>query len=218
VDEVHTFLVPHPTEALQFNIVFYESAEGGSGILEALQHQETVHAVAHTARKMLHEGDALEKQCARACYECLCNYYNQPLHELFDRTLVLPLLEQLEKADIKRVVTESDDAHHKALLALCESDFERKVLNEIRGQDIPLPSAAQRTIFEADEPVAQADFYYDNHSLIIFVDGEHHDQAHTKISDKTKRERLETLGYRIFVIRYDEDLGEKVAELARWIT
>jgi ATP-dependent helicase YprA (DUF1998 family) len=217
VDEVHTFLVPHPTEALQFNIVFYESAEGGSGILKALQHQETVHAVAHTARKMLHEGDALEKQCARACYECLCNYYNQPLHELFDRTLVLPLLGQLEKADIKRVVTESDEAHYKALLALCESEFERKVLNEIRRQNLPLPSAAQRTIFEADEPVAQADFYYDNHSVILFVDGQHHDEEHNKSSDKLKRGRLEGLGYRLFVLRYDEDFSQRVAELAKWI-
>ncbi len=217
VDEVQTFLVPHPTEGSRYNIVLYESAEGGSGILAALQRKETVHAVAHTAREMLHEFDPIEEQCERACYECLCNFYNQPVHETFDRKLVLPLLEQLEKVEITRVVTESDDAHYKELLALCESEFERKVLNEIRRQDIPLPSAAQRTIFDGDEPVAQADFYYDDRSIVVFVDGEHHDQKHIKSSDKTKRDRLETLGYRIFVIRYDEDFSQRVTELAKWI-
>jgi len=217
VDEVKAFLVPHPSVAGRYSIVLYETAEGGSGILEALQKQEVLHSIAHTAREMLHEFDPIEEQCERACYECLCNFYNQSVHEMFDRKLVLPLLAQLESAETKRVIAESDEPHYRELMKLCESEFEKNVLKEIKEYGLPLPTAAQKTIFSGDEPVAQADFYYVDRSVILFVDGQHHDMEPTKSSDSSKRERLEALGYRIFVIRYDEELDNRIDELRKWI-
>jgi len=34
-----------------------------------------------------------------------------------------------------------------------------------------------------------------------------------KIDDENKRNRLDLMGYNVFVIRYDEDLSEQVIEL-----
>jgi very-short-patch-repair endonuclease len=217
VDEVQTFLVPHPEAAGRYTIVLYEAAEGGAGILEALRHQDVLHGVAHTAREMLHEFDPVEEQCERACYECLCNFYNQSVHDVFDRKLVLPLLAQLESALVRPVISTSDLKRCEELLTLCESEFEKNVLREVCKRGFPLPSDAQKTIFEVDEPVAQADFYYDDRSIVVFVDGEHHDAEPTKSTDKTKRERLEAMGYRIFVIRYDEELSQRIKDLAKWL-
>jgi hypothetical protein len=38
-----------------------------------------------------------------------------------------------------------------------------------------------------------------------------------KESDRKKRKKLDELGYRIFVIRYDEDLDNRVAKLAQYL-
>ncbi len=217
VDELKTFLAPNPEDQQRFNIVLYETAEGGSGILEALQRKEAWHAVAYTAREMLHEFQPLEEQCERACYDCLCNYYNQPVHDQFARKLVLPILAQLEFAEIGRLKTEDRKEHYKELMRLCESEFEKRVLVEIGKRDLRLPTSAQKTIYSADEPIARTDFYYERHLVALFVDGPSHDKEPTRTVDKVKRERLEAMGYRVFVIRYDEKLGERIANLAEWV-
>jgi len=211
--EVSTFLLPKDGD--KFSILLYESAEGGAGILHALQQTGVMHEVVNRAREILHEFDSEEDQCDRACYGCLCNYHNQSVHEILDRNLVLPFLARMERSEVVRV--EPSEDRYDELFGLCESGFEKKVLEAIRRHKLPLPTHAQKTIFNRDVPVAQADFSYDGDGLAIFVDGPDHDKDFVKESDMKKREKLDEMGHRVFVIRYDEDLDNRVASLAQYL-
>jgi very-short-patch-repair endonuclease len=210
---VGTFLLPRKEG--MFGILLYESAEGGAGILHALQQTGVMHEVVHRAREILHEFDPEEDRCERACYGCLCNYYNQAVHEILNRNLVLPFLARMEKAEVARV--EPSTERYDGLLELCKSQFEKNVLEAMRRQKLLLPTDAQKTIYDGDESVAQADFYYDSDRLIVFVDGPDHEKDYVKESDKKKRERLDGLGYRVFVVRYDENLDERLDSLAKYL-
>lgn len=82
-------------------LLFYESSEGGAGVLSRLVREGGNMAwVARTALTLMHyEGidEAVEHadvsrlrslsdaQCVKGCYRCLLSYYNQPDHELINR-------------------------------------------------------------------------------------------------------------------------------------
>jgi len=51
----------------------------------------------------------------------------------------------------------------------------------------------------------------------MFVDGPDHDKDYIKESDKKKLERLDGLGYRIFIMRFDEDLKVRIGALAKYL-
>lgn len=85
------------------------------------------------------------------------------------------------------------------LLAKCESEFEKEVLREIHRRGLPLPDDAQVTIFEGDNPIASADFFY-RPKILVFVDGSPHFLDYVKAADETKRKRLKAKGYRIVPI------------------
>lgn len=93
---------PLPARDNRRAILAYEATEGGAGVLSrlvedpqalgkvarealTLMHFEKVDAAitAGDARLLVsHEGEA----CVRGCYRCLLSYFNQPDHELIDRT------------------------------------------------------------------------------------------------------------------------------------
>jgi hypothetical protein len=93
---------PLPARDNRRAILAYEATEGGAGVLSrlvedpqalgkvarvalTLMHFEKVdEAVAAGDAKLLvnHDGEA----CVRGCYRCLLSYFNQPDHELIDRT------------------------------------------------------------------------------------------------------------------------------------
>ncbi|WP_375210992.1 DEAD/DEAH box helicase [Hyphococcus sp.] len=93
---------PLPARDNRRSILAYEATEGGAGVLSRLV--EDPHAIGRVARealKLMHfdkvdeaiaAGDAnllvsLEGEaCIRGCYRCLLSYFNQPDHELIDRT------------------------------------------------------------------------------------------------------------------------------------
>ncbi len=112
---------------------------------------------------------------------------------------------------------EPSTERYDELLELCKSSFEKNVLEAMRRRKLRLPTDAQKTIYNGDESVAQADFYYDNDRLIVFVDGPDHGKDYVNESDKEKRERLDGLGYRVFVVRYDENLDERLDSLAKYL-
>jgi hypothetical protein len=90
---------PLPSFKSRRMILFYESAEGGAGVLRRLL--DDAHAfgdVAHLALQLCHydpqtgqdqpQADAKDEICEAACYNCLMNYFNQPEHRLLDRTTI----------------------------------------------------------------------------------------------------------------------------------
>jgi hypothetical protein len=80
----------------------YEATEGGAGVLSRLlEDPQALGKVAREALVLMHfekvdeaivAGDAMMlvthdgEACVRGCYRCLLSYFNQPDHELIDRT------------------------------------------------------------------------------------------------------------------------------------
>lgn len=219
-DEIKTFLLPNPKYPRQYSIILYETAEGGAGILRSIMHDKGIFSdVIKRSRVILHddEDNPNDNGCVRACYECLCNYYNQSVHDKLNRHLVLPLLRKLQGLELIPCGNSDDADHYKSLIDGCDSDFERKVLNKIKDAGLPLPSDGQKIIYHKDEPVAKPDFaYLDNgRNLLIFVDGPDHDKENIKTDDKKKRSRLRLMGYSVHEIRYDYDINDNIRQLGR---
>jgi len=119
--EIATFLSPRGGG--RYRIILYEAAEGGAGALNALQQIDVFHEVIRRARQILHDFDHDEDSCSRACYGCLCNFYNQPVHDILDRNLVLPFFRRLENAT-KREDT-LQEKRFEELLGRCASNLEK---------------------------------------------------------------------------------------------
>jgi very-short-patch-repair endonuclease len=177
-------------------VVLYETTVGGSGVLASLGEPGRLATLVERARELLHEGDP-EGGCQKACYGCLLSFYNQRVHGLLDRTLVLPWLQSLGKLSVEPVVSED---RFEALAAQCESELEREVLEAIRERGLALPDEAQRTIYDGDVPLTIADYFYEPR-IVVFVDGSPHHRAYVQEDDRRKRRRLKGLGYRVVVVR-----------------
>jgi len=206
--ELAGFLAANDADTVPQRIIIYETTTGGSGVLAALHEEDRLALLVARARELLHEGDP-EGGCEKACYDCLLSFYNQREHELLDRHTVLPWLQALAPLTVEPVVCED---RYAALLAQCDSPLERDVLQAIRERDLPLPAAAQHTLYDGDAPLAIADFYYEPR-IVVFVDGSPHYRDYVEAADERKRKRLKALGYRVVVIR-GADVAGGVEELA----
>lgn len=212
VDELNSFLMPHPEDEKREVIVIYESAEGGAGILKALTETSTFRTVMKEGRKILHENDPAA--CQKACYSCLCNYYNQHEHENLNRNLVLPVLKVLSGSDVQKSLDSTTSTNYTNLMAKCDSLFEKQVLEAIRSNGIRLPDDAQYLIVVDGVSIAKPDFVYTKgKSIAVFVDGPDHDKESIKKDDEGKRQTLDLSGWMVFVIRHDDNIEEKLKEL-----
>jgi very-short-patch-repair endonuclease len=211
--EVAGFLAPPSgnEEDVHYRVVIYETAIGGSGVLASLGEPGRLIALFARACELLHRDDP-EEGCASACYECLLSFFNQRVHELLDRALVLPWLESLAELTVEVVV---DEDRFAALAAQCQSALERQVLVAIRQRGLPLPASAQETLYDGDEPIAIADFFYEP-KIVVFVDGSPHYRDYVAAADATKRRRLKAKGYRILAIVGDQS-EESLDTLAQWL-
>jgi Lhr-like helicase len=93
---------PLPARDNRRAILAYEATEGGAGVLSRLiEDPQALGKVAREALTLMHfdkvdeaiaAGDATllvsrdGEACVRGCYRCLLSYFNQPDHELIDRT------------------------------------------------------------------------------------------------------------------------------------
>jgi len=93
---------PLPARDNRRAVLAYEATEGGAGVLSRLiEDPQALGRVAREALILMHfdrvddaitAGDAKllvshdEESCVRGCYRCLLSYFNQPDHELIDRT------------------------------------------------------------------------------------------------------------------------------------
>jgi very-short-patch-repair endonuclease len=198
-------------------ILFYESGEGGYGVLRSLA--EDRDALARVAREALeachYDPESLEdlnEGCLRACYECLLSYTNQRDYPLLDRALARDLLYDISRSETQPIRRGRDyDSHYRWLRALTDSrsELERRFLDHLYQTRRRLPDEAQRAL--ADYPGAVPDFFYEKYTC-VFCDGSVHDERAQKEKDMKVRRELEDLGYRVIVIRYDRDLEEQVSK------
>lgn len=210
--EIDGFLAPFPGKGTVQRIVIYETGVGGEGAVASLTDKERLKQILKSARELLHEG---EEGCQKACYECLCSFYNQIDHQKLDRNLVLPQLQLLEDFSITEVIPEGTGKSFEELEKKCESNFEREVLKTIRKKGLPLPADAQVVLRDGDIPIAECDFYYEP-KIAVFVDGSPHYKDYIQAADEEKRRKLKAKGYRILAIKGDS-LEEDLKKLGEWV-
>ena len=201
---------PLPAEADRRQILFYEAAEGGAGVLRQLaEDPEVLAQVARTALELCHfdpdTGEDLRRarraheDCQAACYDCLMTYSNQRDHALLDRHAIRWLLEALRDGDVRPSPTSDSRADHLAMLKrMCDSQLEERWLDHIEGQGLRLPSAAQVLMASCG---TRPDFIYEEQHAVVYVDGPAHDYPERQNRDREQEEALEDDGFT--VVRFD---------------
>ncbi|MBT2788022.1 MULTISPECIES: DEAD/DEAH box helicase [unclassified Halomonas] len=121
IEESELVAEPLPTLDERKSLMFYESAEGGAGVLTRLASEpQSLAEVASAALSLMHfnkpEGhwtfealEGLEQKhgdlsiCEAGCYQCLLSYFNQPDHDYINRRNdeVLKLLVALANSKVK---------------------------------------------------------------------------------------------------------------------
>src|SRR5262249_50982550 len=102
LEEGELLVEPLPDRDRRAGLLFYEAAEGGAGVLTRVVHEQNMLAdVAREALRLMHldvpdDNDVplpdarrledVDGACVRGCYRCLFSYYNQPDHEITDRS------------------------------------------------------------------------------------------------------------------------------------
>jgi len=203
-------------------ILLWEAAEGGAGVLKVLASDPNVLAeVARLALEICHfdpeTGEDLRppespEGCARACYECLLSYRNQPDHLSIDRHRALPWLRKLAHCVVlPQKETRDYDEHYRWLRSLVDtrSELERRFLDHLYRTHRRLPDYAQRLLLDY---ACKPDFYYQDRRACVFCDGRVHDLPEQRREDERVRSDLRDRGYRVIVIRYDQDLEEQIRE------
>lgn len=133
LEESELAVEPLPSPADRRVVLFFESAEGGAGVLGRLiAEPDAIRRVARQALEICHfdhgNGSAashadLEDQatatCEAGCYQCLLSYYNQPDHEAIDRQdpEALDLLCRLLRCDLNEVPSVTPAAENESDVA-----------------------------------------------------------------------------------------------------
>ncbi|MFQ5740510.1 MAG: DEAD/DEAH box helicase [Acidobacteriota bacterium] len=209
---------PLPNRDHRNLILFFESAEGGAGVLRhLLDDPRALATVASRALEICHfdpeTGEDLKRapraheDCEAACYDCLMSYVNQMDHRLLDRQTVRGVLLDLMRARVEASPVElSRPEHLRRLLHLCDSELEKKFLHYLEERQYRLPSAAQRLL---EGFGTRPDFLYQDSLALIYVDGPPHDYPERKQRDQQQTDRLEDAGYT--VIRFGHhDAWDKI--------
>jgi hypothetical protein len=120
IEEAEIAAEPLPASDKRNSILFYESSEGGAGVLNRMAGEETeLSIIAKNALSVMHYDTSknintaadledtekdLDNKCVAACYNCLLSYYNQSEHSLIDRrnTQVLEILVALVNGTVNK--------------------------------------------------------------------------------------------------------------------
>lgn len=201
---------PLPSSNFRNMILFYESAEGGAGVLRRLLDDGQAFAdVAQLALQLCHfdpqtgddklRAEGSNEDCEAACYNCLMSYFNQGEHRLLDRQTIKDILMELSGVIAKTSPSAlSREEHLKRLHNLCQSDLEHKWLDFMEQNNLTLPSHAQKLLEGCH---TRPDFLYEKDCVAIYVDGPHHEFASRKERDTNQVTCMEDIGYT--VVRFD---------------
>ncbi|PWB53889.1 MAG: hypothetical protein C3F13_08260 [Anaerolineales bacterium] len=197
---------PLPTPDERRLILFYESAEGGAGVLRRLLDDPLSFAeVSQEALNLchfnpstgedLHRAVGAEENCEAACYNCLMSYYNQMDHRLLDRQSIKEILIEMSSATaVISPMLISRAEHLQRLRNLCQSNLEKSWLDYLEEHNYNLPSHAQKLIEACN---TRPDFFYEKVNLVVYVDGYHHLFPDRQERDQNQLENLENAGYTV---------------------
>lgn len=195
-----------PIEGHNGKIIIFETSEGGTGSLSSIVgSKDLIRRIALKALDILHydeEGNDREDACVSTCYNCICNFFNQRDHKIFDRTLVKEFLLSLSGITNIEGAIDENLLFDRYMTDGQTTSLEKTVLKLIKERGIRLPDEIHKIISKDNEPIAEADLYYD-YKTCVFVDGPDHDLEHVKLDDERKRGKLKRLGYRVFVVHHE---------------
>jgi ATP-dependent helicase YprA (DUF1998 family)/very-short-patch-repair endonuclease len=207
---------PLPNSTDRRLIFFFESAEGGAGVLRQLLDPGALARVAQKALEICHfDPDTGEDraaaegiECEAACYDCLLDYGNQPDHKHLDRSAARDLLQALARASTATSSgNESRGDKLAALLALCESKLEKKWVQLVHDTNRGLPTHGQHYIRVCK---TRPDFFYADKRVAIYVDGPPHDHDEVIESDEEIEANLESVGVLFIRFHHAEDWEAKL--------
>lgn len=204
---------PLPTFDDRRQLLFYESAEGGAGILHQLVREPQAFAkVAAAALEICHfdptgadlrHAPRAKEDCEAACYDCLLSYHNQREHEMVDRHSIRQTLLQLAAAKVQvSPVALPRAAHLQQLHDRAESSLEHKWLDFVAAAGYRLPSLAQPLLAEAG---TRPDFLYEEESTAVYIDGPDHLTPEARARDRRQDQALDDLGYSVIRFPLGED-------------
>ncbi len=200
---------PMPSREDRQEILFYESSEGGAGVLRQLvEEPDILPLLAKRALEVCHyDPETLEDRaadtCGKACYECLFDYGNQPDHKDLDRRLIRDFLAELAIAECRPAGGAGSRSERLvALRARCDSKLEQRWLDELEKLGLRLPSEAQ---YKIPGYYAQPDFYYGESNVAIFIDGPPHDESDQIRKDEEITKDLMERGYIVIRFHHQDD-------------
>jgi len=208
---------PLPGRDVRRQILFYESSEGGAGVLQRLQSEsDAIGRVARRALEICHFdpvtgmdlGRAVKSKepCTTACYDCLMTYANQPDHLRLDRHKIKEYLLQLSQAGTLPSSGPAPRSEHlQGLIQRCESDLEKEWLAYLEARSLRLPSHAQHCPESINGCGTRPDFVYVEHSTIIYVDGPHHWFPTRQARDAQQTACVEDCGWTVLRFAHHED-------------
>lgn len=212
---------PLPNRDSRQQMLFYESAEGGAGVLRRLVEEEGALAkVARRAVELCHfdpeTGVDLvagrDDACVAACYDCLLSYRNQLDHGLLDRHVGLPLLQELSGA-LVRTETGNDSVDAAVAGLQAETEIKRRWIATLRERGLRLPDRAGVVIEAA---ATRPDYLYDNHQVAIYVDGPDHNPPSRRARDTDQTMELKNLGYTVIRFGHPDDWAQTF-DSYRWV-
>ncbi|MEZ5492866.1 MAG: DEAD/DEAH box helicase [Gammaproteobacteria bacterium] len=211
IEESELMSEPLPNRSERNAILFYESAEGGAGVLTRLVNDSTaLSRVANRALQICHyqqseSGEYIDSKadCEAGCYRCLLSYYNQMDHEILDRKI--PELKALLIAMCSASLNTSSgrrgyEEQEKHLDRFVGSSLEKAFLDYLKENKHRLPDDAQKTI---DKFKTRPDFIYRENDVVIYIDGPHHEYPEQKKIDDATTRQLEEAG--LTVIRFPKE-------------
>ena len=203
-----------PSDSDRREILLYEVSEGGAGVLRRLI-EDGLTEVAREALRICHfdpeTGEDLKRapgareDCVAACYDCLMTYANQREHKELDRVVIKDLLMDLAKTQMHvSPGPASPDAHFELLNKRCDSQLERDWLDFLLARGLRLPTHAQSLPERAQRVCSKIgtkpDFFYENASVAIYIDGPPHDFPERQTRDALHVVSMEDKG--IICIRF----------------
>lgn len=215
-------------------LLFYESAEGGAGVLRRLiDEDESWQAVADQALELIHVDPTtgasiptrMDDGCAAGCYECLLSYSNQPEHRLIDRQLIVDLLGRLQRSRLQPTTPERPPTRTHESVATTPRSSSADAIDPIVTQEertalghgaefVAWLTAGGFRLPDNDAPVfveaadVTADFVYRESEAVVFVDGTPLDPDRYYENAAAADERLKGAGLRVVRFGHRDDWAQ----------